>query len=298
MTTFDTLPARYRSLVARTTAVTIPEHEILATVVVVLYRTDRAAFETTLAALDAQTADAFDVIVVDNGTTWDVPAVLAGSRRVRTYVELTGNHGVTVARNLGAHLAAGPLLVFLDDDAVPDPHFVEEHLRVHRVSNVIAARGRVVPRTDTIYNKMQSHYDLGPAQFPTYINVEGNTSFDRDTFRSLGGYDESFEGRAGHEGIEWTYRALEAGIPASKIVYYPDAVVAHDYADGFWVYVNKKRYFRRYQAALREDYPHLFAFTSEYEANRPGVPGRLGFTDRLKIRLIESLAAPLSALRR
>ncbi|MFC6731883.1 glycosyltransferase family 2 protein [Haladaptatus sp. GCM10025893] len=101
MTTFDTLPARYRSLVARTTAVTIPEHEILATVVVVLYRTDRAAFETTLAALDAQTADAFDVIVVDNGTTWDVPAVLAGSRRVRTYVELTGNHGVTVARNQG-----------------------------------------------------------------------------------------------------------------------------------------------------------------------------------------------------
>jgi len=66
------------------------------------------------------------------------------------------------------------VLVFLDDDGIPDESFVAAHRRVHRERDVVAARGRVDPRHDTIYNRLQHHYDLGSEPFPHFINIEGN----------------------------------------------------------------------------------------------------------------------------
>ena len=36
--------------------------------------------------------------------------------------------GVSVARNRGAQVARGDILLFLDDDVLPDPSLLEEHV--------------------------------------------------------------------------------------------------------------------------------------------------------------------------
>jgi glycosyltransferase involved in cell wall biosynthesis len=65
--------------------------------------------------------DAFDLIVVDSGSTDDAPASLRaivakhpGARLIRL-----DQPGVSLARNAGARAARTPYVAYIDDDAIP-----------------------------------------------------------------------------------------------------------------------------------------------------------------------------------
>jgi GT2 family glycosyltransferase len=264
---------------------TVPDDPVTATVVVVTYHVDEPALRRTLDHLERQTADTFEVLVVDNGTDWNLHAELADRRRVRAYVRLDENYGVTTARNTGAHLARGRLLLFLDDDAIPAETFVEEHRRLHRDRDVVAARGRVLPRNDTIYNRLQSHYDLGPRARPSVLNIEGNTSFDRETFLSYDGYDADLDGRAGHEGLELTYRmVVEGAVDRDQIVYDPAAVVYHDYASDLVEFLTKRADRPAKATQVGQKHDRLFEFARTYE--RTDATPNLTTVDYLRLGLL------------
>lgn len=60
-----------------------------------------------------------EIILVDDGSTDDTPAILAAyeARHKRmSVITLPSNRGAPVARNTGAHAASGDLLAFLDSD--------------------------------------------------------------------------------------------------------------------------------------------------------------------------------------
>ncbi|MDS0295138.1 glycosyltransferase family 2 protein [Halogeometricum luteum] len=232
--------------------------------VVVTYRTDRDAFESVLSALRSQTDDDFELVVVDNGVEWDLGARLREVEGGAVYAELSRNCGVTLARNLGARLGDADLLLFLDDDAVPAPDFVAAHRRAHAAVDVVAVRGRVVPQSRTFYNSLQRWYDLGDRPRPFLLNIEGNTSVARDAYRSVSGFDEKLGGRAGHEGIDLTYRLVRAGYGRESIVYSPDPVVYHDYATSLLGYLEKRVVGRRHRKRLAARRPELFEFASAY----------------------------------
>ena len=257
------------------------DRETPLTVVVVLFRTERGEFRRVLDRLAEQTCDGFDVVLVDNGTDWDVPGLARSYAFVTTYVELAGNHGVTVGRNVGAAAAACETLVFLDDDALPAPDFVEQHARVHRERDVLAVRGRVVPRVDTIYNRLQNWYDLGDEPRPFYINIEGNASFDAAAFRAVGGFDEELTGRAGHEGIELSYRLAESTPDEDALLYHPAPVVSHDYATSLRGYARKVVATRKSKRRLERRRPAVFEYTQRFEG-LPPASSALSRTDRLK----------------
>jgi GT2 family glycosyltransferase len=288
MTLLDSLQERHRGKVAEWTTSGDAAEQLLASVVVVTYRVDERAFRRTIEALDQQTEPRFEVIIVDNGTEWETGSVVDGRRGKTTYVRLDDNHGVTTARNIGASLAASELLVFLDDDAVPAPDFVEEHVAVHRERDIVAARGRVVPLSGKIYNLLETHYDLGEATVPYFINTEGNASIDRETFLQVGGFDEDLEGRAGHEGIELSQRLVDSGVARDEIVYYPNAVIEHDYAESFVDYLRKETRFRRLQRRNREaeNDPNQAAFVASYEDRGMQC---LGLSEYVGLLLIEVL---------
>ena len=261
--------------------VRLHDRETPLTVVVLLYRTARDEFERVLDRLAAQTDADFDVVLVDNGTSWDVVEAVQPYPFVSTYVELTANHGVTVGRNVGAAAAACETLVFLDDDALPAHDFVAQHARIHRERDVVAVRGRVVPKTDAIYNRLQTWYDLGDEPRPYYINIEGNASFDADAFRAVGGFDEALRERAGHEGIELSYRLAESARSGKALLYHPAPVVYHDYATSLRGYVRKVVYARKMRDQLERWYPDVFEYARQYEGG-PSDASTLSGTDRLK----------------
>jgi len=271
------------------------ERQVPSTIVVVLFQTDRQDFRRVLSRLSEQTTDVFDVVLVDNGTEWDVLEAVNGMPCVSTYVELRRNYGVTAARNIGAAVASGELLVFLDDDALPASDFVEQHARIHRERDVLAVRGRVIPRTDCIYNRLQTWYDLGDNPMPYFINIEGNASFRADAFAAAQGFDETLEGRAGHEGIELSYRLTDRGESIDALLYHPGPVVYHDYATSLRGYVNKVVHARKTRTQLRNLHPAVFEFTNQYPEQEPTSAG-LSRIDRLKQMGINA-AVELASLR-
>ena len=219
----DTVPHRLARHETFGTRVNDP----VASVVLVTYETPPSVLRRTLRALDRQTRADFELLVVDNGTGHDPSGLLEETGLSGVWVGLDRNVGPNVARDLAAEEARASLLVFLDDDAVPAEDFVETHVRAHR-EGAVAVRGRVRPLTDSVYNRLAANYDLGDEGFPYLLDIEGNTSIDRSTYRAVGGFGDL---PWGHEGLVLTTRLLER-VDRERIRYDPRPVVHHDYARG------------------------------------------------------------------
>lgn len=247
--------------------------DVAASVIVTTYQTPRDELSRALEGLETQTIDDFEMILVDNGNSWNVRSTVSKMPYGTGYLSLNRNHGVTVGRNLGGSLASGDLLIFLDDDATPDNGFVKQHLRAHTDNDIIAARGRVRPKRETVFNQLQSHYDLGDEPRPYYINVEGNSSFDREAFLSFSGFDEGLTGRAGYEGAELSHR-IASSMDRSQVIYHPEPIIYHDYATGFTQYLRKRIALEESKQQLIAECPALWGFITSYRTQPDAVPDR------------------------
>lgn len=91
----------------------------------------------TLEALRVQTWGDYDVVVVDDGSadeTWENLQAWqreqAGTMRLQVYTQ--ANTGQGIARNHALTHARGELILFIGDDTIPEPGFVEQHVAKHR----------------------------------------------------------------------------------------------------------------------------------------------------------------------
>ena len=94
-------------------------------------RPDR--IEALIARLTAQSvpADSFEVIIIDDGG--DPPVTLdARQQPFRCTLIQQRNGGPAAARNKGLALVAAPLVLILNDDAVPAEDLIERHLAAHQ----------------------------------------------------------------------------------------------------------------------------------------------------------------------
>ena len=93
-------------------------------------------------------ADAFEIIVVDHGSSDDTQQVverLVGEPGVPVRYISENRPGVTAARNRGAEEAICPYLAYLDDDCSVEPDWLSQLVGgfdLHR--DVVAIAGRVV----------------------------------------------------------------------------------------------------------------------------------------------------------
>jgi glycosyltransferase involved in cell wall biosynthesis len=120
-------------------------------------------------------------------------------------------NGVSVARNLALRAARGGVAVFMDDDCVPHPNLLEEHLRAHdadpglvAVGNrtedeaILSARPPLPVLRDKCAKEAEksARGELGAGSF-----VTANASAKLADVRAAGLFDESFA-RAGEYGYE------------------------------------------------------------------------------------------------
>ncbi len=96
----------------------------------------RAILRKTLLAFASQTvpADQFELLVVDDGSPDDTVAMARAFKAPFRLRVLTQSHqGPNAARNLAIRAAEGEIVLLTGDDMIPEPNFLEEHLKFHRL---------------------------------------------------------------------------------------------------------------------------------------------------------------------
>lgn len=237
-----------------------------ASVIIVTYNTDNELLSQNLESLNMQTNKDFEIIIVDNSDKADVKSIV--SNYSLKYIKLNKNYGLSLARNIGTKYARGNIVIFLDDDAIPANDFVEEHIRAHHQYNIIGLRGKAIPTNNkNIYNHFSYHYNYGNKTIPCYINLEGNSSFKREELSKIGGFNPKLEGAGGYEGLELSYRIISKYKDLNKLIYYPDAIIYHEYSSNLMEFIRKRLRHIKYSKYLKDKYKDIFKFTENYILN-------------------------------
>lgn len=173
-----------------------------------------------VSALVQQTIAAcrFEVIVVADGCDdHTAEALRALDTRFRLRVVEQAASGPASARNAGAALARGALLVFLDDDMLADPTLLQAHWEAqHAAPGLLVGFFTAPPwlRSDRPIRAFSNEWwdelmsRMGsPADDASFKRVcTGNLSVSRSAFLEVGGFDVGVGNRAGEDwefGVRW-----------------------------------------------------------------------------------------------
>lgn len=190
--------------------------------------------QQVLAGLHKQTisADSFEVVVVSDGSSDGTNEYLSA---ITTPFKLTPvlqeNAGVATARNNGIQTAQGEIILFIDDDVVPTPQLIEQHLNCHSADNIVVLGPMLTPPDYAMKPwvaweqamLMKQYQDMLDGKWePTARQFyTGNTSLGRKHLIASGGFDPAFR-RA--EDVELAYRLEDMGL---KFVFNYEAVGYH-----------------------------------------------------------------------
>lgn len=176
---------------------------------VVISTLDRAeSLVRTIDSLHLQTHDQVELVVVNGPSTDGTAEVLAAiehpCKRLSCPVA-----NLSMSRNIGIRAAAGEVLAFIDDDAIPEPTWLEEALPEFADPEVAGVGGLVFDNTGLAYQYTYSSADrLGHAEhsskqpfdslcFPgtwRFPYLQGtNAIMRRDALAEIGLFDEEYE---------------------------------------------------------------------------------------------------------
>jgi len=212
-------------------SIIIPTHQRCASVL----RAVQALAQQTLSP------DAYEVIVCIDGSQDATQEVL--SRFSVTYklrVIWQPKLGRAAARNTGMRLAAGDLLIFLDDDMEPAPGFLAAHLQAHAPGSQLCILGAVpisleqsspavVKYIGWKFNQHLENLTQPGYTFKLRDFYSGNFSIRREVLLRVGAFDETFK-IYGNEDLELFVRLSKASV---ELKYCPEALASQYYTKDF-----------------------------------------------------------------
>lgn len=177
-----------------------------------------------------------ELIIVDNGSTDETKIVVAAFRNrapLPVIYVYEGHPGLAAARNSGILQAAHQVILFTDDDCLPDRDWLLTAARLFSTGLLQVIGGRV-----ELYNP--EHLDLSIKTSPVEDRLQGvggllgfvhdaNLAIGRPVIDRIGWFDVRFGAGTplkSAEDTEFIYRAFRAGLP---VLYKPDLVVWHDH---------------------------------------------------------------------
>lgn len=201
---------------------------------------DRAARLAELLAaldgLDLTGIGAFEVVIVDNGSTDDTRSVAQGwasGTAIPARLLQEKRPGVSRARNMALRSSSGDLIICTDDDCIPARDWIQSFLTAFDGDLLQLIGGRV-----ELYNKNDSEVTIKTAAVPDRLASTSallgfahgcNVAFGRGVVDAIGQFDVRLGPGStcfAADDTDFIYRVFTAGLP---VRYEPGPAVYHNH---------------------------------------------------------------------
>ena len=182
--------------------------------------------------------ESYEVIVVDDGSTDRTAEIVQGFDAEA--IRLDGE-GPAAARNAGAEVAKGEILVFTDSDCEPDENWLSEMIDPFEDPNVIGVRGAYVTRQRELTARfVQQEYGYKYKRMARMERIDFvdtySAAYRRKVFLENGGFQTAFP-HASVEDQELSFRLARKGY---RMVFKPEATVYHRHDRTIGEYFQRK----------------------------------------------------------
>lgn len=221
----------------------------------------------TLDSLSQLRYPAFEVVVV-NGPSADGTRELLDGWGSEIKVEQCAVANLSISRNIGIAAAAGDIVAFIDDDAIPDPQWLDRLVQGFDSEEIAAVGGPVYDNSGYTFQAKgivsdrfgSSEDDIGFDPTPVfnlpdaarYTSLLGtNSSFRRSVLIEVAGFDEAFAYYL--DETDLCLRIVDRGY---VVKYVPDAFIYHKFesSDLRLSYSGKGVLLKRYQPLRSKAY--------------------------------------------
>jgi len=165
--------------------------------------------------------DRYEVVVIDDGSTDETSEVSTIHFPFHFSYHYQPNQGSASARNTGAERSTGSILIFVDDDILVEPAYIEGLVEEHETCARIIAMAAELPFLEnepTLFQRIRSvssrtKTNLNQSEFVQYTNcVTNNLSIERKDFFEIGMMqDVAGDGPTWWGDVDLGYRAHRAG---------------------------------------------------------------------------------------
>jgi GT2 family glycosyltransferase len=225
-------------------------------------------------------ADDAEIIIVNNASTDETAELLARFGETLRVVSNNENRGFVDACNQGAQAARGQYLVFLNNDAVVLPGWLDELIQTVEADESIGAVGSIFLYPDGRIQEAGAiiwrdgaafHHGWGGSpDDPRYAFARdvdycsgASLLIRRDLFERLGGFDRRYA-PAYYEDADLCFGVRASGFrvryqPLSRVLHYEGATAGKDTSVGFkrFQIVNRAKFFEKWREVLeREHFEH------------------------------------------
>lgn len=199
----------------------------------------------------------YEVIVVSDGPDRETQALIERFMREQPdcavfFHHLPAKKGPAAARNYGWKKSSGDLIVFTDDDCIPDPAWLEAYATRYKAlaERFVAFTGKVVvPISDK-----PTDYEKNVAHLATAAFITANCACSRAALELTGGFDEEFP-IAWREDSDLEFKLLEKHIP---IVHVPEAAICHPVREAGWGISVAEQRKSMFNALLFKKHPQFY----------------------------------------
>lgn len=199
----------------------------------------------------------FEVIVVNDGSTDATPRIVAEYGGVRLIS--TENRGLSAARNTGWQQATGEIVAYIDDDAYPDPHWLQFLAHRFMTGDWVGVGGpNIAPPGDGPIADCVANAPGGPVQvLLSDIEAEHvpgcNMAFRREALAAIDGFDVRY--RAAGDDVDLCWRLQERG---GRIGFHAGAMDWHHRRNSLTMYWNQQKGYGKAEALLEEKWPERY----------------------------------------
>jgi GT2 family glycosyltransferase len=199
----------------------------------------------------------YEVIVVTDGPDIEAKTEVAYFSQQELFFNiycysLKEKKGPAAARNKGVQLAKAELIVFTDDDCLPQTDWLKSFWNAYKLTNKTEAAftgQTIVPHSDKPTDYEKNIANLQAAEF-----ITANCAITKKAFNKVGGFDEAFP-IAWREDSDMHFKLIKAAIPIHEI---KNAVVIHPVRKASWGISLKEQKKSAFNALLYKKHVDLY----------------------------------------